>query len=122
MTVPVIPRSVYGLLALILGAGVVYLVFNRGVGGWQALAFALAPDLALLLGIAPALARGQIHPRAVPLYNALHVFVGPLLLGIAAALWRGLPWLAGALAWGVHIAVDRGLGIGLRTREGFIRG
>ena len=41
---------------------------------WQAVAFGLGPDLAVLYGIAPGLARGQLHPRAVPLYNALHRF------------------------------------------------
>jgi hypothetical protein len=111
---------VYGLVALILVVAVVYLVVSRGVSGWLALVFALAPDVALLVGMAPELLRGQIHPRAVPLYNALHAFFGPILLGLAAAFWLGLPWLAAALAWGAHIAVDRALGIGLRTREGYI--
>ena len=93
-------RLAYGLLALVLGT-------------------ALA--VALLVGAAPGLDRGQLHPRAVRLYNALHVFAGPLLLGIAAFLWLGSPWLVGALAWAAHVAVDRALGIGLRTREGFRR-
>jgi hypothetical protein len=110
------------LLALALGAAIAGLLVARGDGGWHALAFALAPDAALLLGIAPGLARGRLHPRAVPLYNALHVFAGPLLLGTVAILWLGAPWLVGALAWAAHVAVDRSLGIGLRTPEGSPRG
>jgi hypothetical protein len=114
-------RPVYALLALIFIIAIAYLLIGQQVSGWYVLAFAVLPDLTLLVGIAPGSAKGQIHPRAVPLYNALHTVVGPLLLGAAALLWLGLPWLAGALAWATHIAVDRSLGIGLRTREGFIR-
>ena len=114
-------RLAYGLLALVLGTALAVALIARGVGGWYALCFALAPDVALLVGAAPGLDRGRLHPRAVRLYNALHVFAGPLLLGIAAFLWLGSPWLVGALAWAAHVAVDRALGIGLRTREGFRR-
>jgi hypothetical protein len=116
-----LPRFAYGLLALILVVAIAYLVVIRGVSGWHVLAFALAPDVSFLFGMAPGLARGQIHPRVVALYNALHSVPGPIVLGAAAIVWLGLPWLAGALAWAAHIAVDRSLGIGLRTREGFIR-
>ena len=74
-------------------------------------AFVLAPDHALLYGIAAGLARGQLHPRAVPLHNALHRFWGPLALIIVTAT-AGLPhaWLAAALAWAFHIAFDRARG------------
>src|SRR4051812_30195539 len=115
-------RAAYGLLALLLGAIITGVVITQSVSGWPVLVFAMAPDATLLLGIAPGLAKGQIHSRAVPLYNALHRFAGPLLLGAAPLLGLGLPWLVGALAWATHIALDRSLGIGLRSREGFIRG
>lgn len=115
------PRVIYGLLAVMLGAALAAALLAPGGGGWHALAFALAPDLALLVGIAPNLVRGQLHPRAVPLYNAVHGVTGPLLLGLAALLWLGMPWLVGALAWALHIAVDRTAGYGQRTREGFQR-
>lgn len=115
-------RPLYGLLALLLGAGVAILLITREVSGWYALAFALAPDAALVLGVAPDLAKGQIHPRAVPLYNTLHHFGGPILLAVASLLWLGQPWLVAALSWASHIALDRSLGIGLRTRAGFMRG
>lgn len=113
-------RPLYGALAVLLGGGIASLMVWQGIDGKYVLAFALAPDIALLIGIAPVLARGQLHPRAVPIYNVLHTFVGPLL-AVAALLGLGLPWLAGALAWGAHIAVDRCLGFGFRTRAGFIR-
>ncbi len=114
-------RLAYGLLALLLGAGIAVAVLGGVAGGRHALAFALAPDLALLAGAARGLARGQLHPRAVPLYNALHRFAGPLLLGLAALLGLGSPWLLGAFAWAAHIAADRALGFGARTRDGFQR-
>ena len=114
-------RLAFGLLALLLAILLTATLIGPGGGGWQALAFALAPDLALFVGFAPGLAQGQIHPRAVPLYNALHHAAGPLLLGTAALLWLGVPWQAAALAWGVHIAFDRAAGYGPRTPEGFQR-
>lgn len=85
-------------------------------------AFGLGPDLPLLLGAGKGLERGQLHPRAVPLYNLTHRFWGPLALGVAAvAADLAAAWLVGALAWATHIAVDRALGYGLRTRAGFQR-
>ena len=121
MTAPFPARLGSGLLALLLGAVLAAVLIAPVGGGRQALGFALAPDLALFVGIAPRLERGQLHPRAVPLYNALHHVAGPLLLGIAALLGLGWPWLAGALAWGLHIAVDRAVGYGPRTADGFRR-
>ena len=114
-------RLASGLLALLLGVALAAALVAPVGGGWQAVAFALAPDVALFAGVAPGLARGRLHPRAVPLYNALHHAAGPLLLGIAALFWLGVPWLIGALAWAVHIAVDRAVGYGARTPEGFRR-
>src|SRR5688572_11794484 len=90
-------RLAHGLLSLVLVTALSDAWLTVGCG-WHALAFLLAPDVALLLGAAPGLARGQLHPRAVPLYNALHTFVGPLLFGIAALLWLGPPWVVAAVA------------------------
>ena len=89
---------------------------------WQLLVFGLGPDVALLAGAGTGLAKGQLHPRAVPLYNLLHRFWLPLgLAALAAAGVVPLGWLAGALSWGVHIGLDRALGYGLRARDGFQR-
>jgi Domain of unknown function (DUF4260) len=108
-------RALYAVLALaLLGACL-------SVEGhwWPAVVLGIAPDLALLAGFGRGLAPGQMHPRAVPLYNALHRFPGPVVLG-AALVALGLSPLA-PLAWALHIAVDRTLGYGLRTRDGFRR-
>jgi hypothetical protein len=82
--------------------------------------FLVLPDIALVAGIGRGLAKGQLHPRAVRLYNALHVFAGPALLAVAS-IWLGPAWLAGALAWAAHVLLDRAAGYGLRDRTGFIR-
>ena len=115
-------RPAWGALAAALfGAGLAVVV-TRGTGGWQLAAFALAPDLPLLAGWGPGLAHGQLHPRAVPAYNAVHRPVGPAVLALAVPLaGLGAGWLVAALAWGAHIALDRSLGYGLRTRDGLQR-
>jgi hypothetical protein len=114
-------RLAWGAAALALAGGLVAALSAHG-GGWPAAGFGIGPDLALLLGAGAGLADGQLHPRAVPAYNAVHRIWGPVALGAAAAAGV-LPsvWLAGALAWGLHVAVDRTCGYGLRTRDGFQR-
>jgi hypothetical protein len=114
-------RLAYAALLAVLLAATVFEVDAHGHLG-AALAGGLGPDLALFLGMGKGLAKGQLHPRAVPAYNAVHRFYGPVLLVAAAALGLvGLGWLAAGLAWGVHVALDRTVGYGLRTREGFQR-
>jgi hypothetical protein len=114
-------RLLAGLASVALIAAIVVLLLRPGGGGWHVFAFAVMPDIALLLGMSPAMAKGQLHPRAVPLYNALHHPSGPALLAVAS-IWLGAPWTLGALAWATHIAVDRAAGYGPRGRDGFIRG
>jgi hypothetical protein len=118
---PALRRVAWGLAALALIAELVGALGRHG-GGAQALALGLGPDLALVLGAGTGLARGQLHPSAVPAYNLVHRVWGPLALGAAVAAGvLPLAWLAGALAWGVHIAVDRTVGYRLRTPDGFQR-
>ena len=109
-------RALYALLA-----AAAYVLIDRGAGWWQFFAFGAAPDLALFAGIGTGLAQGQLHSRAVPLYNALHRFAGPLTLTVVAAAFLPVGYLVGALAWALHIAVDRVAGYGLRTPDGFQR-
>ena len=115
-------RLAYGLLAVAL-LGLIVLEYTRHtVGWWPPVAFGAGPDLALLLGASSGLARRQLHPRAVPLYNLLHRFWAPLALGVVAVAAGLSPvWTVGALAWAVHVAIDRAVGYGLRTPDGFQR-
>jgi hypothetical protein len=92
---------------------------------WQLWVFALAPDLPLLAGGARGLQPGQLHPRAVPFYNATHRLVGPLAL-TALGCWSlavtGMPGvLVAGTAWLAHVGLDRACGYGLRDRAGFVR-
>ncbi len=112
----------FGWLSVVLGAALVWALIAPGGGGWQALVFALMPDVAGVLSIDPNLARGQLHPRAVPLYNVMHSLAWPVALGIASVTWIGLPWLVASLAWALHITLDRTMGYGPRTKDGFQRG
>jgi hypothetical protein len=109
------------LAAGLLGGAIAVAATTGATWPWVVLG-AAGPDVALFAGIGAGLARGQLHPRAVPLYNALHHPVGPVALAAAcAAGLLGAAPLAVALAWGAHIAMDRAAGYGLRTRDGFQR-
>jgi hypothetical protein len=111
---PLLQRTAYLALAAACGAA----IYAVGGDGWVTVASLIAPDLPLVYGLAPGLAKGQLHPRAVPYYNASHVFVGPLV-PIVASVWLGPTAQVIGLAWAAHIAVDRAVGYGLRTPEGF---
>jgi Domain of unknown function (DUF4260) len=88
-------------------------------GAWQLWTLLVVPDLALFVEIGRALERGQLHPRAVPLYNTLHHPLGPVALA-AASTALGPAWLAAALAWLAHVAVDRAAAYGPRDARGFV--
>jgi hypothetical protein len=110
------------LFAAAVAIGLLALAIDiAGVATWQLWVAFVLPDVALLAGAARGLERGQLSPRAVPLYNALHHPAGPLVAIVIAAAVLPDAWLAAALAWGAHVAMDRAAGYGLRTREGFQR-
>ncbi|MGZ4340251.1 MAG: DUF4260 family protein [Gaiellaceae bacterium] len=115
-------RIAYATLGAVLLVAIVLETVTHGTGYWQIAVFGLGSDAALFFGAGSGLAKGQLHPRAVGLYNLLHRFWGPLLLA-AFASFGLIPvgYLVGALAWAFHIALDRALGYGLRTRDGFQR-
>jgi hypothetical protein len=119
---PPIRRTAYAALTTVLVATIVTALVAWDTGYWQVAAFLVAPDLALLAGAGRGLAKGQLHPRAVPFYNAIHRFWGPAVLAALTTL-GGLPrgYLVGAAAWACHVALDRTVGYGLRTRDGFQR-
>ena len=115
-------RLAYTALAAALLVAVVLEIGRHGTGYWQLAAFGLGPDLALLFGAAAGLEKGQLHPRAVPLYNLLHRYWLAVALAVLAAF--GLVpfgFFVGALVWALHISFDRAVGYGLRTRDGFQR-
>ena len=104
-------------------AGAVVLIVVRGIPPGGRRSPSPSGPTSRLYGDRSGLARGQLHPRAVPLYNALHRFWGPLALAVvvlAAALPLG--YVVAALAWAGHIAFDRAIGLRPRTADGFQRG
>jgi hypothetical protein len=114
-------RLPYAALTALFLAATIFETARHGFT-WQLPLFALAPDLALLLGVGRRLAPGQLHPRAVPVYNVVHTFFGPLaVLVLASLLGLSVGWFVAGLAWGTHVALDRTVGYGLRTRDGFQR-
>lgn len=121
-------RLAYAALGIVATALAITYVVTQQASWWPLVVFAIAPDLAFLFGMSRGLARGQLHPRVVPIYNALHHYWAPAVLVAVSALpseaggspWAAA-WLTAALAWIAHISFDRSLGFGLRTPEGFQR-
>ncbi|MFI5792141.1 DUF4260 family protein [Streptomyces sp. NPDC051677] len=100
---------------------------NHGwLAGTLAFAFFIAPDLTFLVALddAPRMAKGQLPPRAVPCYNAMHRALVPLALMALYAFgpFTWAPLFAALCGWAAHISYDRAFGYGLRTKEGFQRG
>ena len=111
-----IPGLAVGVLASTLAS-------QHGLGLLPLLVFGILPHLSVLAGIGQPHVRGQLAPRAVPLFNAMHY--PPLPLAVAALGAAGVLspfWLVGALAWLAHIVVDWALGDGLRSANGFLLG
>ena len=115
-------RLGYAAIGLVAAAVAIAVVVTQHASWWQLVVFAIAPDITLVFGSGRGLERGQLAPRAVPLYNAVHHFWAPAVLVVLALLLREFAWVAACLAWCAHIGFDRSLGFGLRTREGFQRG
>ncbi len=107
------------LAAAALLAAIVVAYAHGSPGWWQLAAFGLGPDAAFLLSLDGGVERGQMSPRAVPLYNLLHRPAMPALLALLA-LTGVVPsnLIVGALVWAFHIALDRAVGYGLRTADG----
>jgi len=114
-------KLAYLILGLLATGLAIIAVVTQHASWWQLVVLAIAPDLALLFGAGSGLERGQLQPRAVPLYNAVHRLWVPAILVVLMVLLQSPGWVAGGLAWIAHIAFDRSLGFGLRTREGFQR-
>jgi hypothetical protein len=119
---PTLRGLAYAALAALLLTAIVLEVFEHDTGYWQIATFGFAPDMALFYGASKGLTKGQLHPRAVGAYNLMHRVWGPLaMLAPAAFGLIGLGFFIGALAWAFHVALDRSIGYGLRTRDGFQR-
>ncbi|MEU0208848.1 DUF4260 family protein [Streptomyces canus] len=123
----VVRRTAWLAGALFWSAFSVLEAVNHGwLAGTLALTFFVLPDLTFLVALdeAPRMAKGQLPPRAVPYYNAMHRALVPLALmalyTVGPVAWP--PAFAALCGWLAHISYDRAFGYGLRTKEGFQRG
>jgi hypothetical protein len=110
----------YAALGIVATALAITVVVTYHASWWPLVVFAILPDISFLFGMSKR-ARGQLHPRAVPIYNALHRYWVPVALIGVTFVVQSPEYLAAGLAWVAHISFDRSLGFGLRTREGFQR-
>ena len=98
---------------MLVAAIVAYAATLHGPWLWFALFF-LAPDLSLLGYLS------RTHTAfAAGLYNVLHCYVLPLILGFAAWRMASVVGEQAAAIWIAHIALDRLLGFGLKYPEAF---
>lgn len=98
-----------GLLVAALAA---VLFARTGASWWLFAALWLVPDLSMLGYLAGSCWGARI-------YNAVHTYITPLTLALAALLLRTPAPLPFALIWINHIGVDRLLGYGLKYPAGF---
>ncbi len=108
-------RNVQGFLRLegLAVAALSLLFFARtGASWWLFAALWLLPDLSML---------GYLHgpELGARIYNAIHSYVTPATLALAALLLGSPSLLPYALIWMNHIGIDRLLGYGLKYPDGF---
>jgi len=116
-------RHLWLIPGLAVGVYASTLASQKDLGLLPLLVFAIVPHLSVLVGIGQPHVRGQLAPRAVPLFNAMHHPALPLaVVALAAAGVLSPFWLVGAMAWLAHIVVDWAFGDGLRSADGFLLG
>jgi len=86
---------------------------RTGESWWLFAALWLAPDLSMLGYV------GRSSCRGARIYNAVHTYLLPGILALAALALHNTILMAIALIWVNHIGVDRLLGFGLKYAEGF---
>ena len=85
---------------------------HTGAPWWLFAALWLAPDLFMLGYLA--------GPRwGAHCYNSVHTYLGPTTLSAIGLLFHHAALFPFALIWFNHIGIDRLLGYGLKSREGF---
>jgi hypothetical protein len=105
-------RSLLRLEGLAVAAISAVFYARTGASWWLFGALWLAPDLSMLGYLA-----GPC--RGARVYNAVHTYVTPAVLGAMALLLQANGLVPYALIWVNHIAVDRMLGYGLKYGDGF---
>jgi hypothetical protein len=120
-------RALLGAAGLVLLAGsIAEMAGHGGAAIWFGLVGLVGPDLAFAAGAGQPHQHGRLPRRAVPVYNVLHRPWLPLImLAVVSANGQdsaqASPYVAAALGWLAHIALDRALGFNLRAADGSIR-
>ncbi len=106
------PNLLLRLEGLVVLGAAIAVYANGGHSWWLFGGLLLAPDLAAL----PYLVSQRWGAIA---YNAVHTYVGPMLLLLLASSTGSTLSLQLALIWFAHIGMDRMVGYGLKYVEGF---
>jgi len=106
---------------VVLGAAIALAV--NGLATWWVIpAGVIGPDLSFLAALgAPEAEHGRLPARAVRPYNLVHHPAGPITAVVLSLVMGDPTALAFSLAWGSHLLWDRGVGYGMRARDGSIR-
>jgi Domain of unknown function (DUF4260) len=110
-----LPAAVLYILrseALAVAALTVFLYGHSGASWWIFAALWLAPDLSMLGYLAGPFWGARI-------YNGIHAYTTPIVLGLCAFLLGARGLVPAALIWTNHIAIDRLLGYGLKYPSRF---
>jgi len=104
----------------VLGAAVLLVVAGHAAW-WVVPLGVVGPDLSFLSALgAPVPEPGRLPARAVRPYNLVHHPVGPIVAVVVSLVVGNPTALAAGLAWGSHLLWDRGVGYGMRARDGSI--
>jgi Domain of unknown function (DUF4260) len=107
-----LPRLLLVLEGIAVAAAAISLYFYADYPWWLFVALVLAPDLSMAGYLA--------GPRVgAACYDAVHTYVGPVVLGAIGVIAGTDTASQIALIWITHIGVDRALGYGLKYPSGF---
>ena len=112
------------LAAAFAALGVATVLVITGHAPWWVLpAGVIGPDVSFLAALgAPPPPPGRMPERAVVPYNVVHHPAGPAVTAIIGLVAGSPTVLAAGMAWGSHLLWDRGVGYGMRARDGSIIG
>jgi uncharacterized protein DUF4260 len=107
-----LPRVLLRAEGAAVAAAAIALYFHADYPWWLLLALVLAPDLSMV-GYAAG-------PRVgAACYDAVHTYVGPVVLGAVGVIADAETANQIALVWFAHIGVDRAVGYGLKYGSSF---
>jgi Domain of unknown function (DUF4260) len=107
-----LPRLLLRFEGLVLFAAAIALYVREDFSILALVLLFLAPDLSFV-GLAAGARVGAVA------YDAVHTYVGPILLGSVSILAEWNVGVQLGLIWLAHIGLDRALGYGLRYPDAF---